>query len=50
MLRRTKDQLKETTSFKLPPKTFHTIKVDLFQEEKDAYEKVLLFSRFFKVL
>jgi len=46
MLRRTKDQLKETTSFDLPPKTFHTIKVDLFKEEKEAYEKVLQFSRF----
>ncbi|XP_050057902.1 transcription termination factor 2-like isoform X2 [Aphis gossypii] len=44
MLRRTKDQLKETTSFDLPPKTFHTIKVDLFKEEKEAYEKVLQFS------
>lgn len=44
MLRRTKEQLKETTSFDLPSKTFHTIKIDLFKEEKEAYEKVLQFS------
>ncbi|XP_060839686.1 transcription termination factor 2 [Rhopalosiphum padi] len=44
MLRRTKDELKETTSFDLPPKTFNIIKVDLFDEEKNAYEKVLQFS------
>jgi len=49
MLRRTKDELKETTSFDLPPKTFNIIKVDLFDEEKNAYEKVLQFSRLVKV-
>jgi len=46
MLRRTKDQLQKTTAFNLPQKTFHTIKVELFKEEKEAYEKVLHFSRF----
>lgn len=46
MLRRTKDQLQKTTKFNLPQKTFHTIKVELFKEEKEAYEKVLHFSRF----
>lgn len=46
MLRRTKDQLQKTTTFNLPEKTFHTIKVELFKEEKEAYEKVLQFSRF----
>jgi len=46
MLRRTKDQLQKTTTFILPEKTFHTIKVELFKEEKEAYEKVLQFSRF----
>jgi len=46
MLRRTKDQLQKTTAFNLPEKTFHTIKVELFKEEKEAYEKVLHFSRF----
>lgn len=46
MLRRTKDQLQKTTKFVLPEKTFHTIKVELFKEEKEAYEKVLQFSRF----
>ncbi|CAI6363749.1 unnamed protein product [Macrosiphum euphorbiae] len=44
MLRRTKDQLQKTTKFVLPEKTFHTIKVELFKEEKEAYEKVLQFS------
>lgn len=46
MLRRTKAELTESTSFKLPSKTFHTVNVELFKEEKEAYEKVLLFSRF----
>jgi len=46
MLRRTKAELSELTSFKLPAKIFHTIDIDLFKEEKEAYEKVLLFSRF----
>ncbi|KAL4088915.1 hypothetical protein QTP88_023996 [Uroleucon formosanum] len=44
MLRRTKDQLQKTTTFNLPEKTFHIIKVELFKEEKEAYEKVLQFS------
>lgn len=46
MLRRTKVELSEAPSFKLPTKQFHTIKVELNKEEKEAYEKVLLFSRF----
>jgi len=46
MLRRTKAELSEQTSFKLPTKTFHTIDIELFKEEKEVYEKVLLFSRF----
>lgn len=50
MLRRTKDQLQKTTTFNLPEKTFHTIKVELFKEEKEAYEKVLQFSRFVSIL
>ncbi|XP_025412191.1 transcription termination factor 2-like isoform X2 [Sipha flava] len=44
MLRRTKVELSEATTFKLPSKTVHTVKVELFKEEKEAYEKVLLFS------
>lgn len=46
MLRRTKVELSEGSSFKLPTKTFHSVNVELFKEEKEAYEKVLLFSRF----
>jgi len=46
MLRRTKAELSETTSFKLPTKTFHIVNVELAKEEKEVYEKVLLFSRF----
>lgn len=46
MLRRTKAELSEGTTFKLPLKTVHTVKVELFEKEKEAYEKVLLFSRF----
>lgn len=46
MLRRTKAELSESTSFKLPLKTTHNIKVELMKEEKEAYEKVLHFSRF----
>lgn len=45
MLRRTKAELSEGTSFKLPDKKFHTVQVELFKEEKQAYEKVLEFSR-----
>ncbi|XP_050421158.1 transcription termination factor 2-like [Adelges cooleyi] len=44
MLRRTKAELSEGTSFKLPDKKFHTVQVELFKEEKQAYEKVLEFS------
>lgn len=50
MLRRTKAELCELSSFKLPPKTFHTVNVELFKEEKDIYEKVLLFSRFESII
>lgn len=49
MLRRTKAELSEATKFKLPSKTVHTVNVELFKEEKEAYEKVLLFSRFVKI-
>ncbi|XP_050544348.1 transcription termination factor 2-like isoform X2 [Daktulosphaira vitifoliae] len=44
MLRRTKAELSKATAFKLPEKKFHTIHVELFKEEKEAYEKVLEFS------
>lgn len=46
MLRRTKAELSELTSFKLPTKTFYTIDIEFSKEEKEVYEKVLLFSRF----
>lgn len=46
MLRRTKNELSETNTFKLPPKNMLTLNIELFKEEKEAYEKVLLFSRF----
>lgn len=46
MLRRTKAELSELTTFKLPVKTFQTVNIELFKEEKEAYEKVLQFSRF----
>lgn len=45
MLRRTKAELSKLSSFNLPSKTFHVINVELYKEEKEAYEKVLLFSR-----
>lgn len=46
MLRRTKTELSEATTFKLPSKDVHIINVTFVKEEKDVYEKVLLFSRF----
>ncbi|VVC40113.1 Hypothetical protein CINCED_3A018495 [Cinara cedri] len=44
LLRRTKAELTETTSFELPTKNIHTINVEFVKEEKEVYEKVLLFS------
>lgn len=46
MLRRTKDELSKSTQFQLPTKNFHIINVEFAKEEKEVYEKVLLFSRF----
>lgn len=46
MLRRTKAELCQLTSFNLPKKYFRIFNIELFKEEKEAYEKVLLFSRF----
>lgn len=45
MLRRTKKELFEFTSFKLPPKDFHVIEIELTSEERNAYEQLIQFSR-----
>lgn len=45
MLRRTKVELSELTSFKLPGKHFSTIEIELSKEERNAYEQLLKFSR-----
>ncbi|XP_050421193.1 uncharacterized protein LOC126833731 [Adelges cooleyi] len=44
MLRRTKQELSQLTSFNLPTKTFQVVPVKLCKEEKEAYEQLLLFS------
>lgn len=46
MLRRTKQELSEFTTFKLPSKDFHLIEIELSKEERNAYEQLLRFSRF----
>jgi len=45
MLRRTKTELTQFTTFNLPPKEIITIEIELSKEERNAYEKLLLFSR-----
>lgn len=45
MLRRTKEELSQLTSFKLPGKNFSTIEIELSKEERNAYEQLLKFSR-----
>lgn len=45
MLRRTKTELTQFTTFNLPVKKIITIEIELSKEERNAYEKLLLFSR-----
>lgn len=45
MLRRTKSKLTQFTSFNLPTKEMITIEIELSKEERNAYEKLLQFSR-----
>lgn len=45
MLRRTKKELFENISFKLPSKDHHVIEIELSSEERNAYEQLLQFSR-----
>lgn len=45
MLRRTKEELSQFTTFKLPTKNVQTIEIELSKEERNAYEKLLQFSR-----
>jgi len=45
MLRRTKQELSKYTTFKIPTKTVHEIEIELSKEERNAYEKLLQFSR-----
>ncbi|KAJ8675651.1 hypothetical protein QAD02_011437 [Eretmocerus hayati] len=46
MLRRTKQELQTKGTFKtLPDKTVHQIEIDMDEEEKAAYQKILLYSR-----
>lgn len=45
MLRRTKQELAKYTTFKIPTKTVHEIEIELSKEERNAYEKLLQFSR-----
>lgn len=46
MLRRTKKELSQFTSFNLPSKTIHTVEIELSKEERSAYIQLLQFSRF----
>jgi len=45
MLRRTKLELTQFTTFNLPTKEINTIEIELSKEERSAYEKLLQFSR-----
>jgi len=45
MLRRTKSELTQFTTFNLPKKEINTIEIELSKEERNAYEKLLQFSR-----
>lgn len=45
MLRRTKSKLTQFTTFNLPTKEMITIEIELSKEERNAYEKLLQFSR-----
>lgn len=47
MLRRTKEELSQFTTFKLPSKDFHTVEIELSNYERNAYEKLLQFSRLY---
>ncbi|XP_015366087.1 PREDICTED: transcription termination factor 2-like, partial [Diuraphis noxia] len=44
MLRRTKTELTQFTTFNLPPKEIITIEIELTTEERNAYEQLLTFS------
>ncbi|XP_016658667.1 putative uncharacterized protein DDB_G0282133 isoform X2 [Acyrthosiphon pisum] len=44
MLRRTKSELTQFTTFNLPKKEINTIEIELSKEERRAYEKLLQFS------
>lgn len=46
MLRRTKKELSQFTTFNLPSKIIHTVEVELTKEERNAYIQLLQFSRF----
>lgn len=45
MLRRTKSELTQFTTFNLPKKEINTIDIELSEEERRAYENLLKFSR-----
>lgn len=45
MLRRTKTELTQFTTFNLPSKEIHTIEIELSKVERNAYEQLLKFSR-----
>jgi len=45
MLRRTKSELTQFTTFNLPKKEINTIEIELSKEERNVYEKLLQFSR-----
>lgn len=45
MLRRTKSELTQFTTFNLPKKEINTIEIELSKEERRAYENLLKFSR-----